>query len=89
MIKKYSDYCVIVPVDLEQRRPLSCPVCSTLMRTKYDESSYDKYRCCDACSLKWAAARPTEWDAGWRPSKEDVDADVRERLPLAVDINIG
>jgi len=66
--------------------PLACPVCDRLMRSSDDVAAYRISMCCDACSEAWARPRRKEWQDGWRPPQEDVDAHVALRPMIFVKI---
>ena len=56
----------------ETQHPLFCPHCEAIMRSRYDDEAFKKYRCCDDCANKWVYQDPARWLAGWRPSTEEV-----------------
>lgn len=68
-----SGFVVIVPDDMIPAVPLCCVVCSYVMRTREDETSYLEYGCCDRCTLLWAYPMGQKWKDGWRPSPEQVE----------------
>lgn len=70
-----------------ERLPIDCDVCGVLMRTSDDEAAWSKYKCCNDCSMKWAARRSEAWAAGWRPTEEEIKSDVASRPPIIVTVN--
>lgn len=87
--KHPSGFLVIVPVDDVDASyvPLSCPLCSCLMRTQNDDASFVDWGCCDKCAMAFAHPRRAEWKAGWRPSLDVVVENVSSRQRLAVIIS--
>lgn len=88
LIKKNSGFSTIIPDNAEPAVSLSCSVCNNLLRIKEDEISYFEFGCCNLCALKWAHARKLKWQEGWRPTKEQVDAAVKERPALLVSFDV-
>lgn len=67
-----SGFSVIKPVEMEGGRSIFCPLCEAIMRTVYDDESYDKFGCCDSCAAKWVYPDVDRWMNGWRPSRGEV-----------------
>lgn len=67
-----SGFYVIKPKDFRKGRPIFCPLCEVIMRTKLDEEAYSKFECCDSCATYWAYPNKDRWNKGWRPSSEEV-----------------
>jgi hypothetical protein len=63
---------VIKPSVMQEKQPLFCPLCDGIMRSSFDESSYEKFKCCDSCATFWAYPNKAKWLEGWRPSPEEV-----------------
>ena len=61
---------------------VSCSVCDFILRDADDLEAFREYSCCNACAMKWAEARRAAWKDGWRPSQEDVEIFVREKIDL-------
>lgn len=85
----YTDdrgYVVVRPIVRERPVPLFCDVCDIMMRTDNDVIAWKQSGCCHHCHIKWAAARSTQWAAGWRPSDSDIADEVKRRraLPMGV-----
>lgn len=70
--KHKSDFYVIKPIELEVGRPVFCPHCEDILRTSYDDESYDKFGCCDSCASRWVYPNIDRWKSGWRPPREEV-----------------
>ena len=83
-----AGFFIITPQDYEDPVPLSCPVCSNLLRPRDDAEAYVEVSCCNHCALKWAHPRREAWADGWRPSPSDVTADNSERLPIVVELKL-
>lgn len=79
LISNHDDYAVIIPKDKCSYVPLSCPVCKFLYTSKEDEASHYEFECCQRCSLIWAYSNRERWQAGWRPSLDDVQRDIIAR----------
>lgn len=77
-------FSVIVPVDPPERVPLVCPICDYAMRSREDEVAYRDLKCCDRCARLWALPRRQAWEAGWRPTSDQVIAAEPERQPLSI-----
>lgn len=72
ILKHPSGFYVIKPKDFERGQPLFCPVCEIIMKTIYDDESYQKFECCDRCASTWAYPHKEKWKAGWRPSMDEI-----------------
>lgn len=83
-----TGFFVIVPDGAEPPVPLSCPICERLHRSRDDETAYLEFQCCHLCALQWAHPRREAWNAGWRPSPEQVAGVVSERPPILVTFDI-
>lgn len=72
-ICQHSDgFYIIIPESIQERHPLFCPVCDTIMRSQLDEVSYKNFNCCDSCATFWAYPNKSKWIEGWRPTPEEV-----------------
>ena len=58
------------------------------MRSRNDEEHYRKYNCCDVCAITWAYKNHDKWSDGWRPSRDEVIAHVKQRVQSMVKIVI-
>lgn len=56
-----------------------CKICSYPLITKDDFNLNKEFNCCHHCYLQFAESRKNEWLSGWRPSKEDLSAYLKER----------
>lgn len=87
--KLTDEYIVIVPSSWDQDDPsfvpIFCDVCEFGL-TSLDEESQKKFQCCSTCADTWAYANKKEWEKGWRPSTEEVDRAIKNRI--FVDDNI-
>lgn len=83
-----SGFYIITPKEEFSNIPLCCPVCNLLMRSKEDEIAYNDLKCCDRCSMSWAASRREKWKSGWRPSLDDIQQNVNQRPSLIVNIDV-
>ena len=64
--------------------PLFCPVCDFSLNYFKDNSYFKAYNCCRNCSMQWAESQKDKWDAGWRPSTQEVDKYKQDRISLAL-----
>jgi len=74
-----AGFFVIKPEDMEKGQPLTCPLCEMIMRTTYDDESYEKFECCDRCAQTWARRNQEKWSTGWRPSHDEIINKFGER----------
>jgi hypothetical protein len=45
-----------------------------------DDVDYHRlFQCCTECGMKWAEVNRTQWLKGWRPNRDDVDAEIINR----------
>lgn len=79
---------VITPADATPPVPLSCTICTRLLRSRDDETAHLEFGCCYLCALQWAHPRRAEWKEGWRPTQEQVDAALVVRPPLLVTFEV-
>ena len=80
----YGDFFVIMNKDYDTSNviPLDCPVCTLLMRYDDDDVCYNRYGCCNECTIQWIEQDPDRWLSGWRPEQNDIDSAVMLRLSL-------
>lgn len=79
LIRHENGYCVIIPNDKPSIIPISCSVCSFLYKSQEDVDSHAKFQCCYACASTWAYQNQQKWKNGWRPSKEQVSSNIKDR----------
>ena len=84
IIQQFSGFVVVKPADDIVPIPWSCSVCDELYRSSNDENSHLRFGCCERCSLVFAYPNSDLWNAGWRPSKEEVKRDVEQRPKIIV-----
>lgn len=88
MLDHPDGFVVIVPIDEEPTVPVGCSLCRYLFRSRDDESAYIEFGCCHRCAMAWAHARRAAWKEGWRPTDEQVKAEVAVRAPMTVVFDI-
>jgi hypothetical protein len=88
LIERHDKFVVIKPDYEINVVPLECEICSTLLTTVEDEQAYIDFHCCNACALRWAHARKAQWNAGWRPTRDQILEDVSQRTPMIVSIDL-
>lgn len=74
-----SGFIIVKPKDEPDSTPLFCSICGFPNLTPDDVISFKENSCCSSCSLRWVDMRRKEWQAGWRPSAEDVAREVARR----------
>lgn len=84
LIKRFEDFVVIKPADLQRSIPLSCPLCDSLLRSRDDEESFNEFGCCEFCAMSWAHPRREEWKNGWRPQRDIVIESSSKRPPRQI-----
>lgn len=67
-----AGFFVIKPQEQPIGQPIFCPVCEGIMRTSFDDESYEKYTCCETCANRWVYKDKERWASGWRPTKEEI-----------------
>lgn len=73
MICEHScGFFIIKPLRQVTGQPIFCSVCECIMRTSFDDESYEKYTCCETCSNRWVFSDKLRWASGWRPTKEEI-----------------
>lgn len=67
-------------VDFEKlRTPMFCPICDFVMRD--DPKVYYRWGACMLCFVEFIEHREERWDAGWRPSHEQVELFTKKIRP--------
>jgi hypothetical protein len=66
--------------------PAHCPVCDVLFSSSLDLESYRNSQCCSYCETKYAFIDRLDWLRGARPTKEKVNADLKSRKLLGLNI---
>ena len=59
--------------------PLACSLCNLLFMDRGDVIAWHQFGCCATCRDFFMYPNRSKWDAGWRPSQEEVDA-LLERI---------
>lgn len=88
LIRDNGTHFVIRPMNVENPVPLSCDLCSTLYRSREDESSHLEFGCCNSCAMRWAHPDRKRWKDGWRPTKDQVQDNISLRSQIKVVINL-
>lgn len=58
--------------EVNKSTPLFCPMCEGIMKSNFDDETYEKYACCDSCANKWVYRNKEKWLKGWRPSADEL-----------------
>lgn len=88
LIQEREGFYVIKPADTQRVPvPLSCPVCDYVMRNRDDEKSFREFSCCECCETIWARPNKERWEAGWRPTKEEILKKLhRKKIQVSMDL---
>jgi len=74
--------------DEEKTIPLFCPHCGQLMKTYDDQNAFNQYECCDWCAMKWAHPNSGQWKNGWRPEKNILELELKNRPPMMLNLQL-
>jgi hypothetical protein len=58
-------------------KPTWCPLCDFIMK---DDQTYFKWNCCNLCFIQFIEHREERWEAGYRPSAEEINNFVNKML---------
>ncbi len=58
---------------LSRENTRDCPVCGSFSFSMKDDLYMTKYECCFSCYVQWVEDREERWQAGWRPTKEQIN----------------
>ena len=75
---------VIRPINKKEKLGLSCPVCDTMVRGVEDSKEISRLGACRQCTDKWTYANYDDWMSGWRPSTDQVAAELKERKSMPI-----
>lgn len=70
------------PESLAKLMPFFCKVCEFPHDSNRDWMYFEKFGMCQECAMCLVEARQSEWENGWRPSREQIDMYINERLQL-------
>jgi hypothetical protein len=84
-----SGFVVIMPTDYQCPMPIFCPICQLAFRSSEDLVYWETYACCSKCGMKWVDPNRQRWTSGWRPTLDEIAAEVKTRkdIPLIVDLS--
>ena len=60
----------------EQKQNRNCPVCKTYSFSAQDDLYMVRYKCCRQCYVEFICQSATfeqKWQAGWRPTADEVE----------------
>ena len=60
--------------------PFWCPLCSCVIGNDRDVNACRDSGVCGDCEQDFADTRRTEWIAGWRPNKKEVNKQLKKRF---------
>jgi hypothetical protein len=87
-IKVLNGITMIVPKEYKVSMPVFCDICQFPMRNPLDQEYWNKCKCCTECGMKWVDKNLKNWQSGWRPSQEDIDAEKLHRRQVKQEIDI-
>jgi hypothetical protein len=64
-----------------QKVPTVCPICTYMMKQS-DILEYQKYECCEYCSLMLAQPNAEKWKTGWRPPKREINRMLKNKKQM-------
>ena len=50
-----------------------CRICGLALRDMQDVNEHNKHGCCTECSLYFRQPNTKKWEAGWRPTRKEVE----------------
>ena len=62
--------------------PFFCSICEFPHDLNRDWQYFEKFEMCQECAMTLVEARQNEWKLGWRPSQNQIDMYVNERMRL-------
>jgi hypothetical protein len=62
--------------------PFFCEVCEFPHDASRDWMYFEKFKMCQECATTLVEARQEDWKKGWRPSQEQIDMYIEERIRL-------
>jgi len=65
--------------------PFWCPLCSCVMGNDRDVNAHRGSGVCGDCEQDFADTHRIEWMAGWRPSKKEVNKQLKKRFRTLLD----
>lgn len=83
-----NGFVMIRPKGFTTPVPFNCDNCGCLLRSHEDEYEWNKNGVCKWCSVTWVYKNKSKWESGWRPSKEQVDAQLKNKVNSVININI-
>lgn len=67
---------------LVEDMPFFCEMCEFPHDSNRDWMYFEKFGTCQECAMSLIEARQFEWRNGWRPTQEQIDMYVNERMRL-------
>ena len=62
--------------------PFFCKICEFPHDLNRDWQYYEKFEMCQECATSLVEARQEEWRNGWRPTQEQIDMYIDNRISL-------
>ena len=80
----HDSFTVISPKSYTPTLPMSCPICNFILADSDDDIAFKQNGCCVDCTHKWFEPHRKKWLSGWRPSKEQVNKQKKERHSIPI-----
>jgi hypothetical protein len=61
-----------------------CQVCSFLIKTSDDAKTFNEWKTCHDCYLRFIESRKDEWSAGWRPKNNIIESLYSEKSRIFI-----
>lgn len=68
----------------DSRDHFFCPICGFILSTYEDHQSQTENDCCHSCYLNFVEPRQQDWNAGWRPKKNEIRKYINNRKRLVI-----
>ncbi len=62
--------------------PFFCEICEFPHDVSRDWMYFEKFKMCQECATSLVEARQEDWKKGWRPTQEQIDMYIEERIRL-------
>jgi hypothetical protein len=77
VLHQSGHFYVIKNKNAQQLIPLFCTICSFPLLSHDDFMSQREYSCCLKCNMRWVEPDKNRWLDGWRPSKEQINEELK------------
>jgi len=80
VVEQKDGFLVITSKFDDKTIPLFCPVCTRVLTSQEDITSFRELECCEFCDTFWARPNFEKWKLGWRPLIENVEKLIDEKM---------